>query len=120
MSIRYHIGNLFKHFGYRFSADYRWPTTEGNLVAISVETLLQKIGEQTIHLLQIDTEGMDLEILKLFFKADVVPPVINFESLHLSRQDRMESRRLLKDFGYYWIETEQDTFAILESLVKGC
>lgn len=234
MSIRYNIGKLFRHFGYRISADYKWPTMEGNLVAmgltilrarncstiqivqvgafdglacdplselltgedvvallvepqaasfeklqtryagnarvslvnaalterdgyislwipgveaspkasvdpehharfglrkadlrevvvpaISVESLLRKVSHQTIDLLQIDTEGMDLQILKLFFKANRVPPVVNFESIHLSRRDRLESRQLLRQRGYWWIETDQDTFAIQQGLITG-
>lgn len=86
--------------------------------SISVPTLLQKAGYGRVDLLQIDTEGMDFEILKMFFDANVMPQVINFESLHLTRSARLESRRLLKDAGYYYIDTAQDTLALHEDLVK--
>jgi hypothetical protein len=44
--------------------------------------------------------------------------VLNFESLHLSKAERLASRQLLNASGYWWIESDQDTFALKESLVK--
>jgi hypothetical protein len=61
---------------------------------------------------------MDYQILKWFFDARVEPDVLNFESLHLSKAERMASRDLLNARGYWWIESDQDTFALKKSLVK--
>jgi hypothetical protein len=61
---------------------------------------------------------MDYQILKWFFDAGVEPDVLNFESLHLSKAERLAARQLLKARGYWWIESDQDTFALKESLVK--
>jgi hypothetical protein len=74
-------------------------------------------GER-LHLLQVDTEGMDYQILKWFFEAGVEPDVLNFESLHLRKAERLASRQLLNARGYWWIDSDQDTFALKESLVK--
>ena len=86
--------------------------------SVSVDSLLKMFHGERLHLLQVDTEGMDYQILKWFFDADVEPDVLNFESLHLSKAERLASRQLLNARGYWWIESDQDTFALKESLVK--
>jgi len=85
--------------------------------AISVSSLLLKAKISSIDFLQVDTEGMDFKIIKWFFQKGVEPSVINFESFHLSREERRESRETLDSRGYFFIETEQDTFAMKESLL---
>jgi FkbM family methyltransferase len=86
--------------------------------SISVGSLLTMFHGERLHLLQVDTEGTDYQILKWFFEAGVEPDVLNFESLHLSKAERLASRQLLNARGYWWIESDQDTFALKESLVK--
>lgn len=101
----------------RFGADAK-DVRELEVPSISVGSLLKMFHGERLHLLQVDTEGMDYQILKWFFDAGVEPDVLNFESLHLSKADRLASRQLLNTRGYWWIETDQDTFALKESLVK--
>jgi len=86
--------------------------------SVSVGSLLKMFHGERLHFLQVDTEGMDYQILKWFFDAGVEPDVVNFESLHLSKAERVASRQLLNTRGYWWIESDQDTFALKESLVK--
>jgi FkbM family methyltransferase len=86
--------------------------------SVSVSSLVKMFHGEHLHLLQMDTEGMDYQILKWFFDAGVEPDVLNFESLHLSRTERLASRQLLNAGGYWWIESNQDTFALKESLVR--
>ena len=86
--------------------------------SISVGSLLKMLHGERLHLLQIDTEGMDYQILKWFFEAGVEPDVLNFESLHLSKVERLASRQLLNAKGYWWIDSDQDTFALKQSLVR--
>jgi hypothetical protein len=71
-----------------------------------------------VHIIQIDTERMDYDVLNWFFDDDVQPAMINFENLHLSRRERSASRELLRANGYWWMETSQDTFAIKEFLAR--
>jgi FkbM family methyltransferase len=91
---------------------------EVEVPSVSVASLVKRFSGERLHLLQVDTEGMDYQILKWFFDASVEPDVLNFESLHLSKAERLASRRLLNARGYWWIEGDQDTFALKESLVK--
>jgi hypothetical protein len=86
--------------------------------SVSVDSLVKRFHDERLRLLQVDTEGMDYQILKWFFDAHVEPDVLNFESLHLSKVERMVSRQLLNSRGYWWIESDQDTFALKECLVK--
>jgi FkbM family methyltransferase len=63
-----------------------------------------------VHLLQVDTEGMDDEIVYAFFEDEIYPSLINIESKHLSesQQDKFESelaRRGYKVYNYTASET---------------
>jgi FkbM family methyltransferase len=85
--------------------------------SVSVGSLVKRFNGERLDLLQVDTEGMDYQILKWFFDSGVEPDVLNFESVHLSKAERLASRQLLNNRGYWWIESDQDTFALKESLV---
>jgi FkbM family methyltransferase len=86
--------------------------------SMSVASLLEAYQIEHVHILQIDTEGMDYDLLNWFFDADVQPAMINFENLHLGRRERSALRELVRTNGYWWIETSQDTFAIKEFLAR--
>jgi FkbM family methyltransferase len=101
----------------RFGSDAK-DVRELEVASVSVGSLVKMFHGERLNLLQVDTEGMDYQILRWFFEAGVEPDVLNFESLHLSRAERLASRQLLNASGYWWIESDQDTFALKESLVK--
>jgi FkbM family methyltransferase len=101
----------------RFGSDAK-EVREIEVPSVSVGSLVNRFHGERLHLLQVDTEGMDYQILKWFFDAGVEPDVLNFESLHLSESERLASRQLLNTRGYWWIESDQDTFALKEFLVK--
>jgi len=86
--------------------------------SMSVASLLEAYQIKHVHILQIDTEGMDYDVLNWFFDANVQPAGINCEHLHLDRRERSGSRELLWTNGHWWIETSQDTFAMKESLAQ--
>lgn len=90
---------------------------EVSVASISVASLVKHCQVQDIDILQLDTEGMDYHILRLFFAAGVKPDVINFESLHLDKNERQACRELLRENRYWWIDTDQDTFAFKKTLV---
>src|ERR1700688_111600 len=101
----------------RFGSDPK-EVRELEVPSVSVRSLTKRFHGERLHLLQVDTEGMDYQILQWFFDAGAEPDVLNFESLHLSEAERLPSRQLLNSSGYWWIESDQDTFALKESLVK--
>jgi FkbM family methyltransferase len=101
----------------RFGSDAK-EVRQREVSSVSVASLVKRFHGERLHLLQVDTEGMDYQILKWFFDAGIEPDVLNFESLHLCKAERLASRQLLNARGYWWIESDQDTFALKESLVK--
>lgn len=77
----------------------------GNIEATPVrtwtfETLLQRSGVDHVDFLQIDAEGYDLELLRLFDVPKRLPSIINYEHAHLSRNDREAAASLLIAAGY--------------------
>jgi FkbM family methyltransferase len=85
---------------------------EVQVPTLTVKDLLKKHNIDRIALLQVDTEGYDYEIVKMFFREQVLPEIINFESIHLSNGDHIESRKLLKEHGYRFLDIGMDTLAI--------
>ena len=80
---------------------------------LSLETLLAKHQIDRIDLLQVDTEGFDYEILKMLWATPLRPPIINFESAHLSRSDKLACAEMLKRDGYRYLNVGQfDTLAV--------
>jgi FkbM family methyltransferase len=64
-----------------------------------------------LDLLQIDVEGYDLELLKLFDFGRIKPPIVRFEHRHLSANERDEAVELLAEHGYRMMREEYDTTA---------
>jgi len=53
-----------------------------------------------VHLLQVDTEGMDDKIVYAFFEGEIYPNIINIESKHLSESQQDKLERKLSVSGY--------------------
>lgn len=81
-------------------------------------SLLANLGLGAPDLLQIDTEGFDWQILRLFFEENIYPPVIHFEHIHLPKAQRMQARDQLTMAGYSWIEYEWNTLAVLPGIYQ--
>ena len=76
----------------------------------TLEALMQKHNVKKIHLLCIDTEGYDYEILKTFDFSKIKPTMILFEHKHLSDADRRESKTLLRKYNYSLLKIGPNTF----------
>ena len=72
-----------------------------------------------LDLLVIDTEGYDLELLKLFDFERLQPAIVRFEHVHLSRSDWNQAVRLLARRGYRTLREEYDTTAYLDPGTAG-
>lgn len=75
-------------------------------------TLVTKYSIRNINYLQIDTEGLDFEIIKMAFSAKIFPELIRFEHSHLSYQAKIECANLLANHGYGYISQKRDTIAV--------
>jgi len=87
------------------------PIKEVEVPTLSVATLLSKHSIKKIDLLQIDTEGYDFELIKMFCLDAVKPTIINFEHVAMPRQQRWECSRFLAAHGYDLASSKMDTVA---------
>jgi len=84
----------------------------------SPKTLLKEYEVEKIDFLQIDTEGFDYEIIKLFFLSGVFPNIINYENINLSGEDRTECKNYLFTNGYKYLDVGIDVLVLHESAVR--
>jgi FkbM family methyltransferase len=73
--------------------------------------LLKKSGIREVHLLHIDTEGYDYEILKTVDLTQEAPWAILVEHRHLPGSQKAEMLALLRDHGYFVDDCGTDYFA---------
>lgn len=74
--------------------------------------VLRKSGIRDIHLLHIDTEGYDYEVLKTVDFTIHTPVVIFAEHKHLAKTQRIEMARFLRNHGYSVYACGGDYFAV--------
>jgi FkbM family methyltransferase len=67
---------------------------------LSFDTLLAPFSERTIDLLQIDAEGNDFEIIKLFHQGGRRAHIVGYEHKHLSRREIADCAAFLVERGY--------------------
>lgn len=83
--------------------------------AVVVRTYSHVVAEHDLGeyaLLHVDTEGYDLEILKMALSHPKLPAMIFIEHKHLARPERQQMRGLLHDHGYHVRECRDDFFAL--------
>lgn len=85
---------------------------------ISPKTLLSKYEIHTIDLLQIDAEGFDLEVIRIFDVPKSLPKAIIFENVNHSKEELEDSYQLLRSTGYRLKEFGRDTLAVHQSEVE--
>ena len=82
--------------------------------AISFDSLLNQTDFGHVHLLQIDTEGFDYEIIKMFEIAKRRPEIVHFEHKMLSQTDLDECLKMFIQQGYLLTQIGgEDTLAYL-------
>lgn len=83
---------------------------------VLADTLMNIIADSCINkkidYLQIDTEGYDLEVLKMLNFSIVKPPIIKYEHVNLEKADIIASKKLLNDQGYSIFKEGIDTIGI--------
>lgn len=84
-----------------------------DVMMICPETLLKKFGISTIDLLQIDAEGYDYEVVKIFKVDQFKPRAIIFEHTHLSEEDKISCLNHLKSHYYEVARFGPNTLAMV-------
>lgn len=74
--------------------------TEESVECICTDSLIKKMKLKKIDWLQIDTEGFDFEIIKMFNIGVTKPSVIVYENLHFSDSLQNECLNYLKQLDY--------------------
>jgi FkbM family methyltransferase len=105
-----------------FAANAARSGMESHVESISVrsirpQTLLSQYQVPRISLLQIDTEGYDYEVIKLFDVPTIRPEMIHFEHKHLPRRSWEECLEMLVSQGYQISYTFEDTLACHHSFL---
>lgn len=106
-----------KKYGIKFPSDGRTHIVAEEVPVLSPKSLLKQYDVPRIDLLQIDTEGFDYEVIRMFDIANTQPKVINFESVHLSEKDTEACFKLLKENDYVWMQESSNTLAMKRSVV---
>ena len=83
---------------------------------ISPKTLINKYQINKIDLLQIDAEGYDLEVIRIFDIPRTQPQAIIFENVGLNAADYDSCLQLLKDNGYSTRKFGPNTLALKDAL----
>ena len=82
------------------------------------DTIIARNGLQRIDLLQIDTEGYDYELLKVFDFQRHRPAIVHYECQHLNPQDKAAAEQLLRSHGYVLSSNGYDTLALRGILIQ--
>ena len=85
---------------------------------VELMALINEHGFNEIHLLQIDTEGYDGEVIKMIDFNAIVPRVIRYEHGILEETERQEVEDILLRQNYALFEERNNTIAIQNSTLK--
>lgn len=85
--------------------------------ALNAEDLVRQNGINCIDLLQIDAEGSDWSVLQQFLSLGFQPKVINLETFHLSKPDRLQLTEKLQAMAYLLVDHNLDTLAVSQSFL---
>lgn len=94
------------------SEDY---ISEEQVECISTDSLVRRYNLEQIDWLQIDTEGFDFEIIRMFNVDHTKPEVIVYENLHFSRELQDECTTYLRQHGYLVRDFGPNTLAMREN-----
>jgi FkbM family methyltransferase len=86
------------------------------VATVSPETLMEKYNCREPHLLAIDTEGYDYEILKMLDLDRISPEVIIYEEMLLDEKSAGECREYLRSHGYSCRPIKRDVLAVKDQL----
>ena len=111
---RGHVAGHAKRSGIELPKSNEDFITEESIETITPKSLMAKGNMQQVDLLAIDTEGYDLEVIKLFDIPKVKPRVIVYENMNLSEQDQANAINLLESNNYKTKNIKKDTIAMLK------
>lgn len=93
----------------RFKAFYLTHRIEEQIDCITFQDLLHRHNIESVDLLQIDTEGYELEILSSIDFSLLPIRFVNYECV-LLHQHKVDAENLMRNNGYVLVDHGQDTF----------
>ncbi|AFL84128.1 methyltransferase, FkbM family [Belliella baltica DSM 15883] len=102
-------------FGIEIPQDKSKWISEEEVDVISPKTLLEKYNLSKIDLLQIDAEGYDLEVIRIFDIPNTQPEAIIFENVGLAESDYQNYLSHLQEMGYNTRKFGPNTLALKKS-----
>jgi FkbM family methyltransferase len=91
---------------------------EESVECICTDSLIKKLGLKKIDWLQIDTEGFDFEIIKMFNIGVTRPEVIVYENLHFPASIQNECANYLRQYDYECHDFGPNTLAMRKPVDK--
>ncbi|MDA0314294.1 MAG: FkbM family methyltransferase [Bacteroidetes bacterium] len=110
------VASNCKRFGIEIPTDQSQWISQEEVQVISPATLIQTYNLQQIDLLQIDAEGYDLEVIRIFDIATTQPKAIIFENVGLNAEDYAACLQLLEDQHYQLKRFGPNTLALQKPL----
>lgn len=103
----------------RYRVENNGPGYRGEIEEIKVPTctagsLLKKHGVTAIDYLQVDTEGFDYEVVRMFLATGIKPALIHYEHGCLDAETLCKGLSLLQTHGYRVLTIGVDTLAYLQ------
>jgi len=89
-----------------------------NVVARHLMDVVKENNFNCIDILQIDTEGFDAEVIKMFDFNSYSPLLIQYEHIHFTNSERELIDDELDSLGYYSIIKKNDVIAIRKDLIS--
>jgi len=111
-----HIAKQAKKEGVKIPPNKADQIIENKIKVVSISTLFKQYPLNKIDVLQIDTEGFDFEIIKLFDLNNITPKSIIYENSHLSNEDKLACKKHLISHNYNHINFGGNSLAIHQSL----
>jgi FkbM family methyltransferase len=112
------VASNCKRFGIQIPEDESKWIAEEQVNVISPATLISTYEIKKIDLLQIDAEGYDLEVIRIFDIEKTQPQAIVFENVGLNREDYQACLSLLEMNGYKTKKFGPNTLAMKAPLGK--
>lgn len=106
-----YVERCAKKYGDTLPNDRNQWIIEENIQTVTFDRLLDEFKFPRLDLLQIDAEGFDGEVIRMFPFHRIKPRIISFEHEHLSMEDKLECFEMLKEQKYILTILERDAIA---------
>ncbi len=84
------------------------------VLTVTFNSILDELATEQVDLLQVDVEGFDADVIRMFPFDRVLPRLIHFERKHLNSSKLNDCLQFLLPFGYkFAYDGDEDIMAIL-------